>query len=210
MLVELHVDYLQALDRVEELVSRDGHLGDALQEVPVVAGQVRPLHQGSAARDDSAEGPHVPLHELEEELLVVGMVGVDQELTLDVVILSCLHRGDAALGGPELGDERGEEDEHRGDALLPVDHHAGFSLPLRDDAPEEVLPHSGGRHALEVVEEPLALLDLSVVVALVNGYDESGLLALDYVCEVLGFAAHGSSFFVFLDVGIQTPRRYVE
>lgn len=68
------------------------------------------------------------------------------------------------------------------------------AICLGDDAAEEMALHAFGNDILKVVEQLLAVLDLPVVVALIDGDNKSSFRAFEQVKKVSFFAFQMFSF----------------
>ena len=114
---------------------------------------------------------------------------VDEVFLVDHVGQIVVLRGDGAF--PELAHEGKEKEVRRGDPLLAIndDTRVG-AICLGDDAAKEMTLHAFGNDILEVVEQLLAVFDLPVVVALIDGDNKSSLCAFEQVEKVSFFAFH--------------------
>lgn len=105
---------------------------------------------------------------------------VDEVFLVDHVGQVVVLGGDGAF--PEFAYEGKEKEVGRGDPLLPVDDDACVgAICLGDNASKEMALYAFGNDILKVVEQLLAVFDLPVVVALIDGDNEPGLCTLEKI-----------------------------
>ena len=114
---------------------------------------------------------------------------VDEVFLVDHVGQIVVLRGDGTF--PELAYEGEQKEVRRGDPLLAInDDTCVGAIRLGDDAAKEMTLYAFGNDILEVVEQLLAVFDLPVVVALIDGNNKSSLRAFEQVEKVSFFAFH--------------------
>lgn len=90
----------------------------------------------------------------------------------------------------ELLGNGGKEQKHRGDALLAVDDDTLTVGRLGHDTAKEVLLATILDHLDEIVEQTSAVLRLPVVIALVDGDDETGVESANHLGKTLLGSIH--------------------
>ena len=118
---------------------------------------------------------------------------VDEVFLVDHVGQIVVLRGDGAFS--EFAYEGKEKEVRRGDPLLAINDDACVgAICLGDDAAKEMTLYAFGNNILKVIKQLLAVFDLPVVVALIDGDNKSSLCAFEQVKKVSFFAFQMFSF----------------